>query len=95
MSIPIVSADGRLVGWTDRIPQIVGSALRHPEAEQLVGGSVVALYIELDQPGDVVKAGAPPGWKGAWRCLALCSELAAKSGRLPGGSPPMPMERKG
>jgi len=74
MSIPIVGADRKIVGWTDRIPEIIGASLRHAEAEKLVGGRIVAIYIEIDNPLDAAKAGAPKEWRGTWRCLAICSE---------------------
>jgi hypothetical protein len=74
MSIPIVGADRTIVGWTDTIPQIVGVSLHHADAEKLVGGRIVAIYIEVENPRDAVKAGAPKDWRGTWRCLALCSE---------------------
>jgi hypothetical protein len=74
MSIPIVGEDRTIVGWTDTIPHIIGASLRHAEAEKLLGGRIVAIYIEVENPLDAAKAGAPKDWRGVWRCLALCSE---------------------
>ena len=71
-SIPIVNDRCEIVGWTDNAPGYVGPALRHPEAEELVG-PVTCLYIEIERAEDARKAGAPPEWRGPWRCLALCS----------------------
>src|SRR5262249_50467036 len=45
-------------------------------AERLVG-AFTAMYVELLEPADARRAGAPPNWKAPWRCLALCSIRAA------------------
>lgn len=82
MSIPIVNAERRIVGWTEVIPEVFGAVLRHPEAERLVGGRIAAVYVEVLEPGDAVKAGAPRDWKGVWRCLALCSESIVRNMEL-------------
>jgi hypothetical protein len=76
MAIPIISRDRIVVGWTETIPVVVGGNLSHPTAEKLVGGPVAAVYVELLDAGDAVRAGAPEGWRASWRCLALCSERA-------------------
>lgn len=72
MEFPILDRKGRLIGWTHQSPKL-GNALRHAYAELLAGGSVVCVYVQIDDPADAKRAGAPPGWNEPWRCLALCS----------------------
>ena len=76
--IPIIDASLRIVGWTDTVPSVLGSGLRHPEAESLVGGPIDALYIEIRDKDSAVAAGAATNWKGPWRCLALAEQGAAQ-----------------
>ena len=77
MEFPIFDRESRLVGWTRRGPELNNTLLRHPYAERLVGGTVVCFYVEIDDPADAKRAGAPPGWREPWRCLALCSAWQA------------------
>lgn len=72
--IPIFDQNGGLVGWTSQRPEYSGSRLYHSDAERLVGGSVVTKYVQISDPTYAKRAGAPPGWKDPWRCLALCAE---------------------
>jgi hypothetical protein len=74
VEIPIVGANRRIVGWTGTPPKYSSSNAEHPEAEQLTGGPVAAAYVQIDDPADAQRAGAPLGWKGPWRCIAICSE---------------------
>ena len=74
MSIPIVNSRHEIVGWTDVAPVIVCNRLRHRRAERLVGGPIHCVEIALTNPRDQAQAGAPCGWRSAWRCLALCSD---------------------
>ena len=81
MSIPIVDEHGRIVGWADTTPVIRGMALYQPDAARLLGESFLANYVRIDDPEDAARAGAPAGWSGPWRCLALCSaRLLTRSG---------------
>jgi hypothetical protein len=80
MQIPIVSAS-EIIGWTEEIPEFFGSALRHAEAERLVGGEVRCVYVEIEDRAAARRAGAPPEWDGAWRCLALCSDRTIRRAR--------------
>ena len=73
MKFPILDRDGRLIGWTRRGPALSGNLVRHAYAERLAGGSIVCVYVQIDDPSDAKHAGAPPGWNEPWRCLALCS----------------------
>lgn len=74
MSIPIVNADHAIVGWTDVDPVVVGNRLRHRKAERLLGGPIHCVEIVLADRRQMAQAGAPPGWRSTWRCLALCSD---------------------
>jgi hypothetical protein len=73
--IPIVDGHRQVVGWSDEGPQLKGLSLRHPEAESLLGGPISCGFIEL-QGEDAVVAGAPPTWRGPWRCIAIIDERA-------------------
>ncbi|HEY7609892.1 MAG TPA: hypothetical protein VIF14_11725 [Alphaproteobacteria bacterium] len=74
MSIPIVNSRHEIVGWTDLAPVILRNRLRHRRAERLLGGPIHCVEIALTHPRDLAQAGAPRGWRSAWRCLALCSD---------------------
>ena len=74
MSIPIVNSRHEIVGWTEVAPVIVRNRLRHRWAERLLGGPIHCVEIALTSPRDQAQAGAPRGWRSAWRCLALCGE---------------------
>lgn len=74
MSIPIVNAARAVVGWTDVDPVVVRNRLRHPAAERLLGGPIHCVEIVLADRRAMARAGAPPGWRSTWRCLALCSD---------------------
>src|SRR5262245_26358738 len=69
--IPIVNNKRVIVGWTDTAPKCIDAALRHADAEKLVG-PLKCLYVQIDAAADKHRAGAPAGWIGPWRCLALC-----------------------
>ena len=71
--IPIVDGACHIVGWTDVTPVFLGPVLHSPAAESLLGSEILPLYVRIENPEDAAHAGAPPGWKGGWRCLALCS----------------------
>jgi hypothetical protein len=73
--IPIVDGLRRIVGWTDQGPQVIGLSLRHLEAESLLGGPVSCAYIELEGE-NALAAGAPPTWRGPWRCVAIIDQRA-------------------
>jgi hypothetical protein len=77
MHIPIVRDGGKILGWTDQVPELQGATLRHPAAERLLGGGVSCSYVQIDNLADARRAGAPPDWTGPWRCLAICSDGAA------------------
>jgi hypothetical protein len=74
MSIPIVNADHVIVGWTDVDPVVVRNRLRHRKAERMLGGPIHCVEIVLTDRRQMAQAGAPPGWRRTWRCLALCSD---------------------
>ena len=74
MSIPIVNADHAIVGWTDVDPVVVRNRLRHRKAERMLGGPIHCVEIVLTDRRQMTQAGAPPGWRSSWRCLALCSD---------------------
>ena len=74
MSIPIVNRERALVGWTDVAPEIAANRLRHPGAERLLRGPVFCVEVALTDPEHIVRAGAPRGWRSAWRCMALCCD---------------------
>lgn len=79
VAIPIVNDRREIAGWTDVQPKVFGSTLRHTEAERLVGGSIICVYVEIEDSATALQAGAPPGWQGQWRCLALCSARAVSA----------------
>jgi hypothetical protein len=74
MNIPIVDRNRSLVGWTAVAPVVADNRLRHPEAERLLRGPVICIEIALTDPAHVARAGAPRGWRSAWRCMALCCD---------------------
>jgi hypothetical protein len=80
MAIPIVDAQRRIIGWSGITPELRGATLFQPEAERILGTPIVAMYVRIEDPEDARRAGAPPGWQGGWRCLALCSERMARNG---------------
>lgn len=92
MAIPIVDAQRRIVGWTAITPERRGASLFQPEAEGLLGTPIVATYVRIEDPDDAQRAGAPPGWRGGWRCLALCSERMPRDGS---GEPVLLLARSG
>lgn len=69
--IPIVDATGTVVSWASEPPAVAGMSIRHPQAEALLGGEIDCAYLELRDPEAARAAGAPPGWNGPWRCLAI------------------------
>lgn len=72
MNIAIIDRFGQLVGWTDTAPTVVNGRLTHPIANELLGPEITSFNIEINNPEDAARAGAPPGWKGGWGCLAIC-----------------------
>ena len=74
MSIPIVNAARTVVGWTDVDPIVVRNRLRHRKAERMLGGPIHCVEIVLTDRREMAQAGAPPGWRSSWRCLALCCD---------------------
>ena len=87
MATPIVDARRVIIGWTDVKPDVYGTNIRHADAEGLLGSKIVSACVEIADPANALRAGAPSGWNGPWRCLALCSERAlaanANGGVLP------------
>ena len=73
MSIPIIDERFVIVGWTETAPEIRAGRLFHRDAEQLIGAHY-AVYVEIADPADAARAGAPRGWRDVWRCLGLSSE---------------------
>ena len=78
--IPIVNRNRRIVGWTHDTPETIGASLRHAEAERLVGGAVTATYVQISDRVAAGRAGAPLGWNGPWRCLAIIAVDDADGG---------------
>jgi hypothetical protein len=74
VEIPIIGSNRRIVGWTTTPPKYSSSNAEHAEAEKITGGPVAAAYVQIDDPADAQRAGAPRGWKDPWRCIAICSE---------------------
>jgi hypothetical protein len=83
MEFPIFDRDSRLVGWTRQGPELSNTLFRHAYAELLAGGSVVCIYVQIDDPADPKRAGAPSGWREPWRCLALCGAWNPSKWPLP------------
>lgn len=73
-NIPIVNRDRALIGWTAEAPIVADNRLRHAEAERLLRGPVICIEIALTDPTHLARAGAPRGWRSAWRCMALCCD---------------------
>ncbi|MCW5773683.1 MAG: hypothetical protein KIT16_18720 [Rhodospirillaceae bacterium] len=78
-----------VIGWTETAPVIEGGILRHRDAERLLGGPIFCTQIALARPGDIVRAGGPSAWRGAWRCLALCRQELARGLDDPAEAPPL------
>jgi hypothetical protein len=68
---PIVDERERIIGWTKTTPELYGAVVHHEQAERLVGGPVECAFIEIADKKAAAAAGAPIGWRGSWRCLAL------------------------
>ena len=69
---PIVDERDRVIGWTKATPELYGRTIvHHEEAERLIGGPVECTFVEIEDRKDAASAGAPTGWRGSWRCLAL------------------------
>jgi hypothetical protein len=62
------------VAWTDNGPKMLGATLRHQEAEGILHGPISAAYVELSDSELTARAGAPPSWRGKWRCLAIVND---------------------
>lgn len=85
MSIAIVDRLGNVVGWTDTPPSVIGGRLVHPDAAALIGEDLSTSNIQLTEAEHVARAGAPAGWPGPWRCMALCPQgVGAPLGLEPG-----------
>lgn len=69
----ILNCRQEVIGWTCTSPEFLNGELRHFEAEAILGGHVLAVYVRLDNVDDARRAGAPPDWNNPWRCLGLCS----------------------
>lgn len=87
--IPIVDANQTIVAWTETAPVIEEGKLRHAAAERLLGGAIFCTQIALADPEDIRRAGGPPTWRGAWRCLALCRLELARGLDDPAEAPPI------
>jgi hypothetical protein len=72
-AMPIVNEHAEIVGWTSVDPENRAGTIWHEEAQRLLG-AIAPCYVEIDDPEAARMAGAPEGWHGAWRCLAICSE---------------------
>jgi len=72
MEIPIVDSLGRVVGWTTIPPEVRAGRLTHETAAALIGPDLSSANVELTNPEHARRAGAPNGWREAWRCLAIC-----------------------
>ena len=72
MSIPIIDTSGRVVGWTDTAPSVVDGRLRHDAAAALLNADLTTINVELTEPEQVMRAGAPNHWARPWHCLAIC-----------------------
>lgn len=72
VSIPIIDRSGHVVGWTSTPPTSTAGRIQHPDAAKLLSGEITTRYIELDDPKDAARAGAPGGWTQPWRCFAIC-----------------------
>jgi hypothetical protein len=66
MRFPLLDASARLVGWTARAPAFEGNALRHREAEKLVGTPIVILPVLLMDDAHILLAGGEPNPEGLW-----------------------------
>jgi hypothetical protein len=75
--IPIIDKKRRIIGWSKESPYYVAGVLHHPEAEDLLGGAVIATFVQIDGE-EAAKAGAPPNWPGPWRCIGLCPPSVAE-----------------
>jgi len=73
--IPIVDERLRVVGWCEEMPRITGRTLRHKSAEAILGRRVTGLFVEIDDENLARNAGAPPDWRGLWRCIAIGPEM--------------------
>ena len=75
--IPIVDADQRIIGWSTQEANVgAGGEVIHLDAQKLISGPLVCACIRVYDPVHAARAGAPPGWKGEWRCLAICDVKA-------------------
>ena len=76
--IPIIDGNARIVGWTTTAPDQRAGRVIHREAQEMIGTALGAAFVDLDAK-DAERAGAPPGWTGPWRCLAICPERMAQA----------------
>ena len=76
--IPIIDGNGRIVGWTRTAPNQRGGRVIHREAATMIGSALGAAFVDLDAR-DAQRAGAPDGWTGPWRCLAICPARMAQA----------------
>jgi len=75
--IPIVNEHLKIVAWSDEAPKIIGCTLRHRRAETLLHQRVSTRIIEIEGAYSEL-AGAPPNWRGPWRCLAITPDKMLK-----------------
>src|ERR671910_3833957 len=77
MNIPVLNAEGQIVGWTDIAPRLQDGKLVHEGASRLLKSEIATGEIILTKPEDLRLAGAPEGWAEPWRCLAICPAVSA------------------
>ena len=63
---PLLDHSGALAGWTAVAPQFHGTALRHPEAERLVGTPIVILPALLTRREHMLAAAGRVAEDGIW-----------------------------
>ena len=80
--VPIVDHSRRIVGWTAENPKNRGAVIHHAQAEKLLGRPITCAYVQLKDQPSAERAGAPPGWKEPWRCLAIIAVGATDGGGL-------------
>jgi hypothetical protein len=97
MYIPVLDAQGRVVGWTTTPPTMQNGKLVHDGASRLLKSELATGEVVLTEAEDIRRAGAPAGWDRPWRCLAICpaasagqfgaSRVSELLSRVPGANP--------